>query len=156
MDNSYCDANDVNISFNIYKDDRPKRWETLFKSLVKVRSTSEDLTRICDTLFQQMFYLIHNGRRKTPPHVSLAQSIHDKCRSKQFIQILNNLGMCVSYDEMLRMDYNLDDRLIRSCGENKVPLPESITSISIIHASVDNFDHIENISLVRTAAMTLL
>ena len=44
---------------------------------------------------------------------------------------------------MLRMDYNLVDRLIRSC-ENKVPLPESITSISIIHASMDNFDHIEN------------
>ena len=52
--------------------------------------------------------------------------------------------MCVSYEEMLRMDYNLVDRLIRSCGENKVPLPESITSTSIIHASMDNFDHIEN------------
>ena len=45
---------------------------------------------------------------------------------------------------MLRMDYNLVDRLIRSCGENKVPLPEFITSTSIIHASMDNFDHIEN------------
>ena len=44
---------------------------------------------------------------------------------------------------MLRMDYNLVDRLIRSC-ENKVPLPESITSTSIIHAFMDNFDHIEN------------
>ena len=52
--------------------------------------------------------------------------------------------MCVSYDEMLRMDYNLVDRLIRSCGENKVPLPESITSTSIISASMDNFDHIKN------------
>ena len=81
---------------------------------------------------------------KTPLHVSLAQSIHDKCRSKQLVQILNNLGMCVSYDEMLRMDYNLVDRLIRSCGENKVPLPESITSTSTISASMDNFDHIKN------------
>ena len=39
---------------------------------------------------------------------------------------------------MLRMDYNLIDRLIRSCGENK------IACNSIIHASVGNFDHIEN------------
>ena len=51
--------------------------------------------------------------------------------------------MCVGYYEMLRMDYNFD-RLIRSCVENKVPLPESVTSTSIIHASMDNFDHIEN------------
>ena len=64
IDYSYCDANDVTISFNIYKDDRPKRWETFFKNLVKVRSTSEDLTRKGDTLFQKIFYLIHNGRKK--------------------------------------------------------------------------------------------
>ena len=70
IDNCYCDANDVNISFNIYKDDRTKSWETFFKSLVKVRSTSEDFTRKCDTLFQQIFYLIHNGRKETPLHVS--------------------------------------------------------------------------------------
>ena len=45
---------------------------------------------------------------------------------------------------MLRMNRNLVDRLICSFGENKVLLPESITSTSIIHASTDNFDHIEN------------
>ena len=50
--------------------------------------------------------------KKKTLHANLAQSIHNKCRSKQLIQILNNLGMCVSYDEMLRMDYNLDNRLI--------------------------------------------
>ena len=52
--------------------------------------------------------------------------------------------MCVSYEEMLRMDYNLVDRLIRSCSENKVPLHESITSTSIIHACMDNFVHTDN------------
>ena len=31
VDNSYCDANDVNISFNIYKDEEPKSWETFFE-----------------------------------------------------------------------------------------------------------------------------
>ena len=61
------------------------------------------------------------------------------------MQILNNPGMCVSYDKILRMDYNLLDRLlIHACGENKVLLPEPITSTSIIHASMEDFDHIEN------------
>ena len=41
----------LNISFNIDKDDWPKSWETFFKSLVKIRSTSDDLTRKCDALF---------------------------------------------------------------------------------------------------------
>ena len=64
IDNFYCDANDVNISFNMYNNDRLKSWKIFFKSLVKVRSTSEDLTRKCDTLFQQIFYLIHNRQKK--------------------------------------------------------------------------------------------
>ena len=145
VDNSYCDANDVNINFNIYiKTTGPKAGKHFFKSLVKVRSTPEDLKRKCDTIFQQILYLIRNGPKKTPLHVSLAQSIHDKCRSKQLIQILNNLEMCESYYKILRMDYNLVDRLICSCSENKVPLSESITSTSIIHAAMENFDHIEN------------
>ena len=67
IDNSYCHGNDVNIRFNIYKEDRPKSWETFFKSLVKVRSTSEGLTRKCDTLFAQIFHLIHNGEKKLIP-----------------------------------------------------------------------------------------
>ena len=49
-----------------------------------------------------------------------------------------------SYDKILRMDHNLVDTVIRSCGDNKVPLPESITSTSIIHASVDNFENRES------------
>ena len=64
IDNSYCDANDVNINFNMYKDDRFKSWQTFFKSLMKIRLTSEDLTRKCDTIFQQIFYLIQNERKK--------------------------------------------------------------------------------------------
>ena len=67
MDNSYCDANDVNISFNIYKDDRPKRWETLFKSLVKVRSTSEDFARKCDTFSAGILSYTQRAKKNSPP-----------------------------------------------------------------------------------------
>ena len=98
------------------------------------------MTKKCDTLFQQIFYLIHNVRKKTPLHVSVAKSSHDKSQSTQLIQVLNNLGMSVSYDEIETIDYNLADRLICSYAENRVPLPESITCISIIYCAMDNFD----------------
>ena len=52
--------------------------------------------------------------------------------------------MCVSYDEICKIDFNLVDRLNSSCGENKVLLPEFIAITSIIHASMYNFDHTEN------------
>ena len=47
---------------------------------------------------------------------------------------MDNPGVCVSYDEMVRMDYNLVDREIHPCCENIISLPESITSTSIVHA----------------------
>ena len=57
-DNSYCDVNDVKISFNIYlKTTSPKAG----KHFTEVRSTSEDLKRKCETLFRQIFYLIDTG-----------------------------------------------------------------------------------------------
>ena len=43
------------------------------------------------------------------------------------------------------MDYNLLNRLIRSCGENKFLNPSALPALqSFIHASMDNFDHIQN------------
>ena len=69
--------------------------------------------------------MIHNGQNKTPLHTFIAQSIHDTCKSKKLIQIMNRLGLCIC---------------------NRVPIPKNITSSSIIHGATDNFDHEENTS----------
>ena len=76
--------------------------------------------------------------------MSISQDIHDKCRSKQLVQILNKLGLCISYDELERIDCSLANGIMDSCVENKVPLPRTITSSSIIHGTMDNFDHNKN------------
>ena len=90
--------------------------------------------------------MLHNGRKKTPLHASLAQSIHDKTRSKRLIQICNLMGICISYDEIERIDNGLTYRTIARAGENRVPIPPSIIPNILINGSMDNFDHEENTS----------
>ena len=98
---SCCDGHDVNICFNIYKDDRPKSWETFFKSLRKFDQLWKACQESATLYFSRYSILYKTEAKRTHLHVCLAQSIHDKCPSKQLIQILNNLGMCVSYEKCL-------------------------------------------------------
>ena len=131
-------------SLSQYKVDKPPMWKMIFNSLFPQRSRSENMIRKCDPIFQIVFNLVHSCRKKVPLHISISQNIHGKCRSKQLIQILNKLGLCISYDELERIDCSLANEIIDSCIENKVPLPRTITSPSIIHGAIDKFDHNEN------------
>ena len=67
-----------------------------------------------DNIFQIVFNLVQNGEKPTPMHVSLSESIHDVCRSKKLIRIVNRMGLCMSYDEMLRLDIGLAQRTINN------------------------------------------
>ena len=47
-------------------------------------------------LCQVMFYMIHNGTRKTPLHLMVSHNIYEKFKSREVIGALNRTGMCVS------------------------------------------------------------
>ena len=85
------------------------------------------------------FNLVYSCRKKVQLQISILQGIHDKCWSKQLIQILSKLEWFISYDEL---DCSLAKEIMDSCLKNKVPLPQ-ITSFSIIQGAIDNFDHNE-------------
>ena len=97
-------------------------------------------------IFQIVFNIINGGQRKTPLHTAIAQSIHDTCKSKNLIQIFNRLGLCISYDDLERVDMCQTQQLIILAGPSRVPVPENIDSSSIIHGAMENFDHEENTS----------
>ena len=42
--------------------------------------------------------------------ISLTEAIHDTCKSKTLIQIMNQLGLCISYDEMEKIDTGFAQR----------------------------------------------
>ena len=100
LDDRNCNARYVRNSLSQYKLHKPPMWEMLFNSLFPQCNRFEYMIRKCDTIFQIVFNLVHSCRNKVPLHISISQGIHDKCRSKQLIQILNKLELCFNYDKL--------------------------------------------------------
>ena len=146
LEGTFNSAEDMHISYAKYVESRPQLWEKFFNIMFPYRTKSLHIQRKCDTLFQIIHYILHNGRKHNPFHVSLAELIHDNSRSKILIQIMNKLGLCISYDELERIDFGLAQRIIDATGSNRTPVPLTIDSSSIIHGVKDNFDHDEGTS----------
>ena len=91
-----------------------------------------------------MFNMINHGRQKTPLH--FAEGIRDTCKSKSkcLIEIFNHLGLCISYDDLERIDICQTQQLINLAGPSGVPVPETIDDSSVVHGGADNVDHKEN------------
>ena len=70
---SYCSADDIEINFNNLTQNRPKGLEKIFNTLFPYRTQSVNIKRKSDMIFQIFYYIIHDGRKKTPFHISLRQ-----------------------------------------------------------------------------------
>ena len=53
---------------------------------------------------------------------------------------MNRLGLCMTYNELERIDIELATRSIESARENSVSVPENIENSIAIHGAMDNFD----------------
>ena len=66
------------------------------------------------------------------------------------------LGLSISYDEMMRIDTRLAEKVIQEASECRVTVGQSNKPRIILHGAMDNFDHDEEIFQEKTAAMTKL
>ena len=87
---------------------------------------------------------MHSGKKKTPLHIAMSETIHSISKSKRLIQIMNKLGLSMSHEEMERTDYGLTHKIIKQAGNGRVPVSTSICSSNIIHGAMGNFDHEED------------
>ena len=46
IDNSYCDANDLNLSFESFKSNRPSMWAKFFLKMLDARELSERIVPV--------------------------------------------------------------------------------------------------------------
>ena len=122
LDETYNLAEDCDISYDTFTRNRPQGWVKFFDALFPYRIHSYPIQRKCDTIFQIFHYIMHNGKSHNPFHVSLAELLHDNSRAKLVIDILNKLGLCISYDEVQRTDFGLMNRIIDTAGSNRVPV----------------------------------
>ena len=77
---SFRSAEDMKISNNIHSHNRPQLWELFFDTIFQYRTKSKHIQWKCDVIFQKIYFIMHNGKKQTPPHLSLAESIHDNTR----------------------------------------------------------------------------
>ena len=131
LDNSYCDGDDVSISYESFKRKRPAVWEKFFNILTDQKDKSKIKQRVCDSVYQILNKMIHNNRRRTPLAIG---------RSKHLINLRCKLGVSVLYDEIERTDTDMVQRIIAQAGEFRVPVPPSIDPKIVINAATDNFD----------------
>ena len=64
-------------------------------------------------IFQIIYYIIHNGKQKTPFHISLTEAIMTLVDQKLSYLIMNRLVLFISYDEMEKIDTGLAQRTIK-------------------------------------------
>ena len=143
------------VSLEQYKNNYFESWETFFNTLSPFRTKSQHIRRKIDIIFQIIYNLIHNGKRKTPMHVALSEAIHDTSRSKKLIRIMNHLGLCTSYEEVERIDTALVQHTMNMTGSHRVPIPSSIVPHELVHEAMDNFDHKETQFLASEEVTTL-
>ena len=75
--------------------------EAAFDQYAKV---SEDRKRRRLSIAQDIIFTAHNGNVFTPKHFSLGLTIRHLFGSSKLINILNGLGHCVSYGQVLEHD----------------------------------------------------
>ena len=143
LEDSYCDGDDLKLSHSLFKMTSFPTWER-FCSILLQGNISPGRERICDMLFQMMFKMVHCNLKRTPIGVSVAQSVNDLSRSKHLIELLNRLGVSVSYDEVQREDMGLVQRTLDRTGSHRVPIPPSIKCGVTLHGATDNFDKNDN------------
>ena len=129
LDESFSSAEDVTLNLKHYLIDRRQTWKAFFDSMFLYRPKSKSIMPKYNTIFQIIHYLVHNGKKKTLLHLSLCESIYDTCRSKELITIMNRLGLCMSYDEIERIDIGLATLSIESAGEKSVLVHENIENL---------------------------
>ena len=63
-----------------------------------------------------------NRKKHNPFHVGLVELFHDGSRGMFVIEILRKIDLCISYNELQRIDFGLMKLVINETGANRVPV----------------------------------
>ena len=164
LEDRFCEANDLQEAWERIKFPEPvmKFMSTLFNfnpDQFYEKGEDEDLEgdelecrnpKVSDSkrrkviaLYQIIYFIIHNGRKKTPLHILNAEAIHQTCRSKTLITSFNHFGLSTSYDDLLRYHNDIASFVVES-SETHVPLPSHFNPELHTMGAFDNFDHEED------------
>ena len=99
------------------------------------------------SVIQIIFYVLNQGKQKSPFHIMNANAIYEKCKSRELITSFNLVGISVSYKGIRQHCSNLAKLVILKSNENSVPMPNHFVRSEFTLAALDNFDHSDKNSL---------
>ena len=83
----------------------------------------------------------HELDPETPLPLYLGSKVHAVTRSKTLLNILNNIGLCVSYDRVLQIQSSISNRICKHYEEEEVVCPPNLRRDLFTVAVVNNIDH---------------
>ena len=83
----------------------------------------------------------HKHERETPLPLYITMKIHSVTRSRNLIDTLFNLGMCVSYDRFLKLTSDISNGVCNQFTLDGVVCPLKLRSGLFTTAAVDNIDY---------------
>ena len=105
------------------------------------------LTNKIKSVIQTIFYVLNQGKQKTPFHIMNANAIYEKCKSRELITSFNLVGISVSYKGIRQHRSNLAKLAILKSSENSIPMANHFVRSEFTLAAVDHFDHSDENSL---------
>ena len=165
LDDRFCDAQDLsracsdmeiptpilqflaylyNFTLDAYKNaarevmtDREEEDEDILKE----DTFSAKKCRKIQSLFQIMYYIHQNGKKRTPLHIMNAESIHALGRGGKIVtSLFKREGLALSYSELRR--YQCDMAMyIAHQNQQRISLPAHFEPEQFTSGAMDNWDH---------------
>ena len=93
------------------------------------------------SIAQDLVYCISGGRKWTPKHIGLGNTLHQATRSKDLVELFNKAGHCLSYEQVLQVDTSLAESTLKSMDQaTGAIIPPNIVANEFIHYTADNID----------------
>ena len=102
------------------------------------------------SIYQTMYYVMHNGNNKTPLHMMTAHNVYDTCKSRELITSLNSIGVSVSYNEVRKARSRLAKYAFTKSQTDDIPMPSHFVTDRFTIAAFDNFDSADKSSPTGT------
>ena len=116
--------NEIEKSVNILS-------ELVMNMLKSNRQLQYDSHRSNDRTYNQM--------NETPLTVGLGLHLHKCTRSKDFVVLMSDLGLCMSYDKIIKIENSIANSVIQRIKENnRVYIPSNIVRGVPIHFAIEN------------------
>ena len=68
LDDKFCDADDLKHSTSELVDSFPEKWKSFFTTMFNSYTNSDNVKRKAMVVFQLVYWILHNGGKKTPLH----------------------------------------------------------------------------------------